>query len=104
MLWVFAEGIHEFLKRFRHNAGGSMEIKNLISIEHHVLYVQHISFIPQNRLNLFIQVIGWYLKTFIFDNSCHSPKTATLRFCMWSEEAVMLGGGVPYRTSSPDLD
>ena len=27
-----------------------------------------------------------------------------LRFCMWSEEAVMLGGGVPYRTSSPDLD
>ena len=22
----------------------------------------------------------------------------------WSEEAVMLGGGVPYGTSSPDLD
>ena len=28
----------------------------------------------------------------------------TLCFWMWSEEALMLGGGVQYRTSSPDLD
>ena len=31
-----------------------------------------------------------------FSKVCHF---STLRFCMWSEEAVMLGGGVPYGTS-----
>ena len=28
----------------------------------------------------------------------------TLRFCMWSEEAHILEGGVPFKASSPDLD
>ena len=54
-----------------------MVLKNLRSIDPQALYVKNV-FFPQNRLNLFIQVIEWYLKTFIFDNSSPSPKTAEI--------------------------
>ena len=63
----------------KYNAWMSADIKILMSANDHALSVKHMIFFQQNRRKLFIRVTGLYLKTFIFDNSSHSPKTAEIQ-------------------------